>query len=110
MWKRITVPRLPEPGDHRLIDDVSRISGGTATIFTYDPAKDDFIRITTSVKKPDGTRAVGTPLGQQSAAYAPLKQGRIFRGKRISSAPPITPSMCRSSTRRRRSSACSMAA
>ncbi|OYW53847.1 MAG: hypothetical protein B7Z30_14395 [Rhizobiales bacterium 12-68-15] len=79
--ERIVAPRLPEPGSHALIDDVSRISGGTATIFAYDAAKNDFIRITTSVKKPDGTRAVGTPLGQQSAAYAPLMEGRIYRGE-----------------------------
>ncbi|WP_332119086.1 methyl-accepting chemotaxis protein [Azorhizobium caulinodans] len=78
---RIVLPRLPEPGDHGLIDDVSRISGGTATVFAYDAGKDDFVRLSTSVKKADGTRAVGTVLGRQSAAYPAMKAGTIYRGE-----------------------------
>ncbi|WP_029006328.1 methyl-accepting chemotaxis protein [Azorhizobium doebereinerae] len=80
---RLVMPRLPEPGDHGLIDEVSRISGGTATVFAYDAPKNDFVRITTSVKKADGTRAVGTVLGNGGAAFAAVKAGTTYRGEAV---------------------------
>jgi methyl-accepting chemotaxis protein len=42
---------------------------------------DDFIRIATSLKKEDGSRAIGTPLGTAHPAYAQLMRGEIFTGK-----------------------------
>ena len=42
---------------------------------------DDFIRIATSLKKEDGSRAIGTPLGTAHPAYARLMRGEIFTGK-----------------------------
>ncbi|WP_341992888.1 methyl-accepting chemotaxis protein [Azorhizobium sp. AG788] len=81
--QKLVMPRLPDPGDHALIDEVSRISAGTATVFAYDPAKNDFVRITTSVKKADGTRAVGTVLGNTGAAFAAVKAGATYRGEAV---------------------------
>ncbi len=81
--QRLVMPRLPDPGDHALIDEVSRISAGTATVFAYDPAKNDFVRITTSVKKADGSRAVGTTLGNTGAAFAAVKAGNTYRGEAV---------------------------
>jgi methyl-accepting chemotaxis protein len=49
-------------GDTALVDKVKALVGGTCTIFVGDT------RINTNVMKPDGTRAVGTPLAR-SAAY-----------------------------------------
>ena len=81
--KRIVIPALPDLGDHRLIDEISRISGGTATIFAFDAAKNDFVRVTTSVKKPDGTRAIGTYLGNTGSVFPVAMQGKTYAGQAI---------------------------
>jgi methyl-accepting chemotaxis protein len=78
---RVTVEAAPNFQDHALIDRVSRITGEPATVFAFDPAKDDFVRVTTSVKRPDGTRAVGTTLGKASAAFEPVRRGQTFLGE-----------------------------
>jgi methyl-accepting chemotaxis protein-2 (aspartate sensor receptor) len=51
---------------------------GNATIFAVDG--DDFVRVTTSVKKENGERAVGTKLDRDSPAYAVLRDGRTYIG------------------------------
>jgi methyl-accepting chemotaxis protein-2 (aspartate sensor receptor) len=55
--------------------------GGNATIFVTQG--EDFRRITTSVKKENGERAVGTLLDRKSAAYAPLRSGKKFVGRTV---------------------------
>ncbi|HWP19228.1 MAG TPA: Cache 3/Cache 2 fusion domain-containing protein, partial [Burkholderiaceae bacterium] len=52
--------------------------GGNATVFVVQG--EDFRRITTSVKKEDGSRAVGTLLSRDSPAYAELRAGRKYVG------------------------------
>ena len=79
--ERVVVDQMPEFKDHALIDRVSRITGEPATVFVYDAAQDDFVRRTTSVKKPDGSRAVGTVLGKASAANAPVRRGEMYLGE-----------------------------
>ncbi len=44
-------------------------------------AGDDFVRVTTSVKKEDGSRAVGTFLGKQHPAHALLVSGKDYSGR-----------------------------
>ncbi len=51
---------------------------GNATIFAVDG--EDFVRVTTSVKKENGERAVGTRLDRASPAYAVLRDGRTYIG------------------------------
>ena len=53
--------------------------GNVATLFARDG--DDFVRVSTSVKKEDGSRATGTRLGKDHPAYASLKEGKPFSGK-----------------------------
>lgn len=87
----IEMPALPSFPTHDLIDSLTRTAGAAATIFTYDRAKDDFTRVTTSIKKADGSRAVGTDLGKASPAYAAIKHGRSFAGEAaILGAPYLT--------------------
>jgi methyl-accepting chemotaxis protein len=50
-----------------------------ATVFVR--KGDGFIRIATSLKKEDGSRAIGTVLGADHPAYAQLMRGEIFSGK-----------------------------
>lgn len=87
----IEMPDIPPFQDHDLIDNLTRTAGAAATIFAYDAAKDDFTRVTTSIKKADGSRAVGTDLGKTSPAYAAIKAGRSFTGEAaILGAPYLT--------------------
>lgn len=61
-------------GRNDLVDAVSSQVGGTATVFRGDT------RVATSVKKPDGSRAVGTQLAKNSAYQALFGEKAIFRG------------------------------
>ncbi|MGD0829710.1 MAG: methyl-accepting chemotaxis protein [Terracidiphilus sp.] len=61
-----------------LVDRVKELAGGTATLFVWDGS--NFIRVTTNVVKPDGSRAVGTALDPQGKAYAALSQAHSFNG------------------------------
>ncbi|MGL4438540.1 MAG: methyl-accepting chemotaxis protein, partial [Bosea sp. (in: a-proteobacteria)] len=81
--ERIQMPSVPDMPDHQLVDNVTRILGGTATLFRWDTAKGDYVRITTSVKRDDGTRAIGTTLGQANPVFAAIRAGRIFSGEAI---------------------------
>ncbi|RQR81832.1 HAMP domain-containing protein [Burkholderia sp. Bp9012] len=64
--------------DYAIPDQFLKKSGAIATIFARDG--DDFVRITTSLKKQDGSRAVGTRLDRAGPAYAPLVAGRSYTG------------------------------
>jgi methyl-accepting chemotaxis protein len=61
-----------------LVDHVKSLAGGTATLFVWDGGS--FIRVSTNVLKPDGSRAVGTPLDPKGKAFAALTQGKPFSG------------------------------
>jgi methyl-accepting chemotaxis protein len=61
------------------VDRFSVMTGGVATIFAR--TGDDFVRITTSLKKEDGGRAVGTYLGKQHPGYAALMKGESYLGR-----------------------------
>ncbi|MFZ4776433.1 MAG: Cache 3/Cache 2 fusion domain-containing protein, partial [Terrimicrobiaceae bacterium] len=64
--------------DNELADEVQRIMGGTATFFVK--TGDNFVRVSTNVKKADGSRATGTLLDPQGKAIAALRNGRGFSG------------------------------
>jgi methyl-accepting chemotaxis protein-2 (aspartate sensor receptor) len=59
-------------------DRFTRETGGNATVFVA--SGDDFVRVTTSVRKENGERAVGTLLDRASPAYARLKDGKPYVG------------------------------
>lgn len=61
-----------------MVDHVKELAGATATLFAWDGT--NFIRVTTNVLKPDGSRAVGTVLDPQGKAFAALRRGQSFAG------------------------------
>lgn len=61
-----------------LVDKVTGIMGGTATLFVRDG--DDFVRISTNVMK-DGARAVGTILDPAGKAIKAILKGESFNGQ-----------------------------
>ncbi|MGB0127219.1 MAG: methyl-accepting chemotaxis protein, partial [Rhodocyclaceae bacterium] len=60
------------------VDRFTSMTGGVATVFAR--KGDDFVRVTTSLKKPDGSRAVGTTLGKSHPAYEALSKGESYLG------------------------------
>jgi methyl-accepting chemotaxis protein len=79
--QKIVVDGLPEITDSRFVDNISRVTEALTTVFSYSEAENDFIRVSTTVKKKDGSRAVGTKLGKSSAAFEPVMQGRAYYGE-----------------------------
>ncbi len=65
--------------NHKFIDFWSSKFNNVATIFAKDD--NDYIRITTNIIKADGTRAVGTYLGPDSAAYPSIEEGKTYIGQ-----------------------------
>ncbi len=65
--------------DFTAVDQIKNMSGGVATIFVR--SGDDFLRVTTSLKKEDGSRALGTFLGKESPAYGKIMDGQTYFGK-----------------------------
>jgi methyl-accepting chemotaxis protein-2 (aspartate sensor receptor) len=63
----------------KIVDDYTKKSGAVATIFAR--VGDDFLRVTTSLQKEDGSRAFGTMLGKKSPAYNYMMTQRTFKGK-----------------------------
>ncbi|MFQ3574556.1 MAG: Cache 3/Cache 2 fusion domain-containing protein, partial [Thermodesulfovibrionales bacterium] len=65
--------------NNHYVDAFSKMTGGSvATIFVRDG--DDFIRVATSLKKEDGSRAMGTKLDRAHPAYQPMLRGEEYLG------------------------------
>ncbi|MGL4727252.1 MAG: Cache 3/Cache 2 fusion domain-containing protein, partial [Bosea sp. (in: a-proteobacteria)] len=77
---RLKGPAIADFTDHDAVDRITRINKGTATVFRFDAARNDFVRLTTSVKKADGTRAVGTVLGNTGVVFPVIMRGDLFKG------------------------------
>ena len=66
--------------DNSIPDKFTAMTGGSvATIFKRQ--EDDFLRIATSLKKEDGSRALGTFLGKNHPGYSLLMKGEPYIGK-----------------------------
>jgi methyl-accepting chemotaxis protein len=67
--------------DFREVDDFRKMTAGVATVFVRSGS--DFIRISTSLTKQDGTRAIGTLLDHGHPAYALLMAGQGYVGRAV---------------------------
>jgi methyl-accepting chemotaxis protein len=65
-------------GNFAAADQFTSTTGGIATIFVKKDS--DFIRISTSLKKQNGERAIGTALDHASPAFASINEGKSFVG------------------------------
>ncbi|MCP2075190.1 UNVERIFIED_ORG: methyl-accepting chemotaxis protein [Pseudomonas lini] len=63
------------------VDEFKQTTAGVATVFVR--SGDDFIRISTSLSKQDGTRAIGTMLDRAGPAYAPVMSGQSYIGRAL---------------------------
>ncbi|WP_434675550.1 methyl-accepting chemotaxis protein [Pseudomonas sp. D3-10] len=63
------------------VDDFKTMTAGVATVFVR--SGDDFVRVSTSVSKQDGTRAIGTVLDRAGPAYGPVISGQSYIGRAL---------------------------
>ncbi|MCP1453176.1 MULTISPECIES: methyl-accepting chemotaxis protein [Pseudomonas] len=63
------------------VDEFKQMTAGVATVFVRNG--DDFIRVSTSLTKQDGTRAIGTVLDRAGPAYGPVISGQSYIGRAL---------------------------
>ncbi|MGE0097493.1 MAG: Cache 3/Cache 2 fusion domain-containing protein [Hydrogenophaga sp.] len=68
-------------GDFSEVDTFNRTNGGVATIFMR--KGDDFERVSTSLKKENGERAMGTLLARNHPAYPLMLDGKAYTGRAV---------------------------
>jgi methyl-accepting chemotaxis protein-2 (aspartate sensor receptor) len=68
-------------GDLAVVDGFTQATGAVATVFAR--TGDDFLRVTTSLKKDDGKRALGTMLDRTHPAYRAMLDGKPFKGTAV---------------------------
>ncbi|MGO4379776.1 Cache 3/Cache 2 fusion domain-containing protein [Pseudoduganella sp. RAF19] len=78
-----SVPTLSVGGkalnmDFTVPDTFTTQTGAVATVFAANG--EDFVRVTTSLKKENGERAIGTQLDHAHPSYALLREGRSYTG------------------------------
>ncbi len=72
---------VPVNNDFSAVDKFTKDTGGVATVFAR--KGDDFERVTTSLKKQDGSRALGTLLGSGHPAYPLMLAGQSYTGPAV---------------------------
>jgi len=63
------------------VDEFKQMSAGVATLFVR--SGEDFVRVSTSLTKQDGSRAIGTLLDHQHPAYQRLLAGQGYVGRAV---------------------------
>ncbi|MDD1004082.1 methyl-accepting chemotaxis protein [Pseudomonas sp. TNT2022 ID642] len=63
------------------VDEFKQMTAGVATLFVR--SGEDFVRVSTSLTKQDGTRAIGTLLDHAHPAYAKLMAGQSYVGRAL---------------------------
>lgn len=87
----VTVAGVQTPGLHlgntvlnnnfEEVDEFKQMTAGVATLFVR--SGDDFIRVSTSLSKQDGSRAIGTLLDHGHPAYQKLMAGQGYVGRAL---------------------------
>ena len=68
----------PQANQFGLVDSVTTLLGGSATLFVK--SGDQFVRISTNIRRADGSRAVGTLLDPGGKAISAIRRGQSFFG------------------------------
>ena len=64
--------------DNSVVDAVAKEHGGAATLFVK--AGNEYVRVATTLKKEDGSSAVGAATGCQKPAIAKINKGEAYYG------------------------------
>ncbi|MCE2744758.1 MAG: methyl-accepting chemotaxis protein [Burkholderiales bacterium] len=68
-------------GNFGVVDNFTQMTGGIATVFVR--TGDDYLRISTSLKKENGDRAVGTKLDRSHPSYEKIIKGETYVGEAL---------------------------
>jgi methyl-accepting chemotaxis protein len=74
----VTEEKVPAFADHAIVDRAAQSIAGVATIF--EKRGDDYVRVSTNLKKDNGERAVGTKLAPDHPAQPALARGEAYYG------------------------------
>jgi methyl-accepting chemotaxis protein len=77
----VTEEKMAALPDHDLVDRTAETIGGVATVF--EKQGNDYVRMSTNVKKENGERAVGTKLAPEHPAQAYLARGEAYYGPAV---------------------------
>ena len=66
--------------NYELVDRITEMCGGTVTLFQRIEGPNGLLRISTSVKRNDGSRAVGTYIPENSPVYQSIMRGEEYHG------------------------------
>ncbi len=76
--RNISFGKTTTANSFEIVDEVKKIAGGTATIFSK--YNGEYIRISTNVQKDDGSRAIGTILNPHGRAIKKIEKGEAYYG------------------------------
>ena len=77
----VRVDAMPDVSDHQIVDSIVKATREVATIFVWDSAQNDFIRVSTNVVDENGNRAVGSALGANNPAHKAAVKGERYTGE-----------------------------
>ena len=80
--ERIEIPQMPVFSDHEIVDRATSYVGGTATLFVYDDASQQFVRRTTNVKRKTATGRLARnsrPIIRRKRCFATANPIRVRR-------------------------------
>lgn len=77
--RELRIGNLVVNGNHALVDEIARKTNTQATIFQRIPG--GFLRVTTTITRPDNSRAVGTFIPDDSPVAQIILNGNTFKGK-----------------------------
>ncbi len=67
-----------QAGTHTLVDGVTAVLDGSATIFSR--TGEEYVRISTNIKNDDGSRAIGTSLDPNGQVIQQIRKGEAYYG------------------------------
>ncbi|MBP9184579.1 MAG: Cache 3/Cache 2 fusion domain-containing protein [Fuscovulum sp.] len=77
----VTWDKIPDFADHGMADRVKQLQGTEFSVLRWDAARDDFIRVTTSIHDDTGKRFVDSPLGKDHPARELILAGKPYMGR-----------------------------
>ncbi len=78
---KATWANIPDFNSHQLVDEITQLTGASVSVFRWDAGRNDFVRVTTSLKDGSGQRPIGTWLGTEFEGREQLLAGKAFIGE-----------------------------
>ncbi|MBE1288900.1 MAG: HAMP domain-containing protein [Rhodobacteraceae bacterium] len=73
--------QVPDTFSFSVIDQIGVLTRGYVTLFVWDEGQGEFVRRATNITRADGTRAIGTVLGNTGAVHQEIIARQAFHGR-----------------------------